>query len=145
MEAFLLTARVPELVKPHPLRHLRAHESGVNEPHRNILWLQIEREQLADHVHRGFGSVVPVHAAAFGLVAEGDAAGFGGDENHFATGGDCPGGDEVLNEEHRADGRGLVHGQLRGVGGLVEGSVREVSVLWLRCDSRETEWAMLSR
>lgn len=53
----------------------------MDDPDGDLLGREVQREKFPQHVGGGFGAVVAEVSAAFLRVAEGDAAGFGGDED----------------------------------------------------------------
>lgn len=114
--AILTTTSIPKLVESHVLRHLGPHEAGMHQADGYALVLEVEAEQLADHVESCFAGVVPVVAAALALVAQRDAATFAGDQDDLAALGEEVGVGESGDDEGRGDGGGGVHLNLSVVG-----------------------------
>lgn len=76
----------------------------MHDTDNDAMFLQIQREELADHVQGRFRGVVRVVAAAFFGVAEGDGPGFGGDEEDFGTRGEEVRAVEGVDYEWGCDG-----------------------------------------
>ena len=121
---------VIELVEPDPLGHLRAHEARVDDADRDALVPQVQRQQLADHVQRGLGGVVPEVAAALFRVPQRDRPGLGRDEDHLGPLDQRARLGQRLHDEDRRHRRRRVHLQLVLPVRRLEALRREVA----RCD-----------
>jgi len=120
------SARLPVFVEAHTPRHVGAHEARVHDAHDDAAVVQVQGEQLADHVQRGLGGVVAVVAAALLGVAQRDRAGFRGDEDDLRTGADEVGARERVDYGWRGYGGGCSRAVSWGLeerrGGLRKGN-----------------------
>ena len=102
-------ASVPVFVEPDALCHLRAHETRVYDAHCDTPVLEVEGELLPHHVKGSFRAMMSEIPATFLLVAEGDRAALGGDEDYFGS--FCKDGraDERVYDEDGRNGGCCVH------------------------------------
>ena len=75
-------ALVPMGVKADTLGELGAHEARMDDTDDDVAVAEVDGEQLAGHVEGGLAGVVAVEAAALVRVAQRDAAGLAGHEDH---------------------------------------------------------------